>query len=879
MRHHGLTASLFLMISACGGNGDVPPGAVDAGGADAGIDFVAEGVETFAPERVVAGEPFSISCLLIDSTGEMRTPPEGSVQTLRVEPDGSVERLDATTFTATRSGHVEVGCAFITLGLTDDTPSLIAVDPGPVAHVEAVLDRDALTAGESVEVSCIGVDAYGNAVEEVPATLRSDPMSEGNAFEGDVGTFERAGRYDVHCTVDGAESEPARLEVVPALPASLVIALVPDLPVYAIGQVIELARVVTDRYGNTIEDAVVSVTSTPPAGAMIGEGRFRYAVDGRYTLTATVSPPTEGDVVLRESVEIRVDSTGPSIRCNTPSHGGILHLTPGSRTTFSGSVSDLGGIASVHVNDTEVAVDAAGAFSTSLTTVFGVNFVDIAAVDDTGQETTRTCAFLVANRWAPDSSAFGDGLSLRLAQSAVDDGTRTGAINSLGDILHTVLNSAGLRDTLHASLLDANPLKPSSCDASVFGLCVFRSRVDYLDSELRGPNTTRLDLVNGGIRAEVELTNVRAQLRISGTLSSTGWVTFSSIRVVAIFDTRLSGGRLRVSVRPGSVTTTVGSISTSFSGLTGVIVDIVAALANGTLRNLVSNLVTGWVTDNFGSVLDGVVGSLDVASLGTSFAVPRLDGTGTIPVSFSPGFTSLTTSSSRMLVGLGVRIHTPAAHARPTRGAPIPTGTVRYDGSTTRPTQVAVHVGVLTQALHALWRGGFFDATLDHTRVSGLPSGVSAQLSTQLPPALTLRPDGRVELALGAMDLRLTYPELFATPLDAALGARASMRVRLVGDSFVFEDFRIDELHFSTDTVSLDGSTRTTLEGVLTRILERVMGDALNEALPAVPIPAFTLPASLGPYGLPVGAELGLTSPSLSSSGNHFLLSGSFGVR
>ena len=88
-----------------------------------------------------------------------------------------------------------------------------------------------------------------------------------------------------------------------------------------------------------------------------------------------------------------------------------------------------------------------------------------------------------------------------------------------------------------------------------------------------------------------------------------------------------------------------------------------------------------------------------------------------------------------------------------------------------------------------------------------------------------------------------------------------------------------DSLFFSTDLASLDMGTRDTLEGFLTRLLERVLRPALNDALPALPIPSFALPASLSAYGLPGGARLGIVSPSLAFEAPHFVLRGDFAVR
>src|SRR5690606_10001870 len=96
--------------------------------------------------------------------------------------------------------------------------------------------------------------------------------------------FDRAGRYEVFCDLPGAGSRGAALEVSPNVPASLLIARVPDLPIYTVGQVIDIERLVHDRLGNRITDVAVSIASaahednTDPSyhGQPVGDGRFRY---------------------------------------------------------------------------------------------------------------------------------------------------------------------------------------------------------------------------------------------------------------------------------------------------------------------------------------------------------------------------------------------------------------------------------------------------------------------------------------------------------------------------------------------------------------------------------------------------------------------------
>jgi hypothetical protein len=65
------------------------------------------------------------------------------------------------------------------------------------------------------------------------------------------------------------------------------------------------------------------------------------------------------------------------------------------------------------------------------------------------------------------------------------------------------------------------------------------------------------------------------------------------------------------------------------------------------------------------------------------------------------------------------------------------------------------------------------------------------------------------------------------------------------------------------------------LRGLVQQYVER----SLNDALPAIPIPGFTIPASLATYGLPAGATLGIRTPSLGNARQRFELRGGFGQR
>lgn len=842
-------------------------------------------VQTMAPAEVRAGDIIAVTCVILDADGDIYSA-AGRTPRYRVAPEASIERVGGQ-LVAVRVGEVEISCSFPDLMITDESPAIVRIVPGPAAAVTTTVDRSQIEAGESIEVSCDVTDAYGNAIRDASPGVALRPSDAGNTVEGLSATMTRAGIYDVSCELAGAEATTARVEVLPSLPATLALSKVPDQPFYATGQVVEVAAIVTDRFDNVVRDAVVSMVSAPAASATLGSNRFRYFDDGTYVVTARVEPPTQDDVELTGQVTIIVNGSGPQIQCTGPRDGDMIVQAPGSTITVTGTVDDETGISSVLVNGSPATVEG-NTFSAPVVTRFGINFVDVVARDGFGTESTATCAFLASARYAPENSTLGDVISLKLRQPAVDDTNRSGPINSLADLLHIVLNSAGLQQQLDATLTANNPLKPSSCDQRIFGACVLRSEINYVSSggtgiELNGLRTTSLTLVEGGLRAAVVIPELRVRLRISGTLSSTGWVTFRNVNLNLIFNVALSGGRPRISVRPGSVNVSVGSVSTNFSGLSGFIIDIVASLASGTLRTFVENTLRSYITSSFNDVLDGLLAGLDISSLGSTLDVPRLDGSGPIQLGFGVDFSSVGTSSSRMLIGIGTRFTAPTAIARPTRGVAVPPGAASgpliSDPSVAQSMSVSIHAALFNQVTHQLWRAGLLQARVTGDGLGGdLPEGLVADIEGALPPVMNLGNAGRAEIGIGSLSLSLVYPGLFEEPITVSLGARASTTVRLVGDNLSFDAIVVDELFFSTADVSLDASTRMVLEGFFRRLVQAIVDRVLNDSLPALPIPSFALPASLSVYGIPPGTELGITSPALAVEGQHFVLRGNFGT-
>lgn len=844
-------------------------------------------VDTLVTPLVVqAGERVDTACEIFDAEGlpVEFTEEEAPRERIFFDAEGSFGESDEGDVIAVRAGNAQITCTIPDMGLVDTTPAEIEIVPGDPHTVITYVSADIITAGDTVDASCEVFDAYGNLIPDAEPELLVAPTGEGVSVDGLSATLTTAGLHQVACSLPGTQVEEGQeVDVLPGAPAEIIISKSPDQGVYGIGQVVTFTVIVTDAYGNIIPNADADVTSDPAAESF-GDDRYRFNEEGTFSITATIEG-VEGP--LTATTEVIINGTGPTILCDSPSDGEMLDMAPGGTVTFRGSTDDANGIARVTINGTDAAIGRGGTFSHDVKTSFGINFIDITTEDNFGAQNSRTCAFLVSDTWEGMSGFLDDGITLRLAQSAFDDGNRNDGLDSLNDLIYTMLNSSGLRNTLHSEL-NRSPVLKDSCDQRVcpcFGGCCFcahHSKITYRDTRIGGPHSTSLDLVSGGLRARVTLRDINVQVRVDSTLyDGTGWARFNEMSVDITFNVRLRNGRPDVTLnRINSVS--ISNVDLDFPGFGGVIIDILQALFQGQIRNLVRDQLRNYLRDNINSILDDLLSGLDINSLGSSFNVPQLDGSGTVRLSFSLRFSSLPVNSTRALFGIGPRFQASIQHGGPSLGAPIPPGTMRLDPSTNKAVGATVHVGVFNQALHALWRGGLFDATLDGSTLGGsFPDGTHAKIVTNLPPVAYMKGENQVGLDLGAMRVELVYPGFFDESLIVTLGARATTGVALnrAKTDLNFSNVVIDELYFSTDQVSLSPSTRNLVESFLLSLLQDIVDSALNDALPALPIPNFTIPSSLGTFGLPVGATLGLLSPALSQSTNHFVLTGNFGTQ
>lgn len=571
-------------------------------------------------------------------------------------------------------------------------------------------------------------------------------------------------------------------------------------------------------------------------------------------------------------------TTAVTVRCDDPASGTEINLVPGAAFTFRGTVLDTHGVHEVRVNGVPVAFADDGTFSAALTAHFGANVVEVVATGR-GTSTTTLCSFVASDTWSSPTATLAGEASLRLSQGAIDDGDHGSSIDSLGDALAVANDAESLRAALDTNLSAANPLKPNSCDSQTCTflgcICWYSSEVTYRSVEVTSAATSAT-LVSGGISSKTTAEDVRVELRVRGKIAgiafdTTGWVTLTEVSVGSIHDVAVQAGLPRVSVRPGSVVASAGTISTDFNGVDGWIIDnILVPLAEGYLRDAVRDVVRNSATNRSNAVLDGIISSLDVRNVGSSSLVPKLDGSGSLSMGFGISFSSVNFTTSRGLFGMGYRWTSPPSHPDHALGVAIPAGAQLLDPSTTDAAANATSIAALDQVLYALWRSGYFDEAV--TTSTG-----TVTLAAELPPTVSLDAVGGTELRVGGFSAVVAVP---GVPLATRVAVAADLTspVELVGDAVRLTDLHVAKLYVSTPETRLSDDEQTALEGALSEAILIAMQRATADGLPAWPRPVFTIPATLSALGLPGGQQLGIVAPALSFKPRHLVIGGSFGA-
>lgn len=826
-----------------------------------------------------AGDTVHARCLVLDQEGNPMDELSAAAQ-VGFSPAGLLTRNAEGEVVAAIVGTVEATCSLPRYGLYSPGENFLIV-PGAPHNVVTEVVRTEVTAGEEVEATCAVFDYFGNEVTEYDAQIALSPQGEGMTTDGLVAVVEKSGLYAVSCDVAGAsEVEEAFVRVNAALPASIAVSLRPDRNRFRIGDQSVMDTLVLDRFGNRVTGAQIQYDVIGGSASNQGN-RFSFTNDGRFVLSANVTSALDADATeVRAELEVTVNSGGPSIECLRPgtttvADAYMIDAAVGSNVAIPVRVADEFGVAEVRIAGVTATETSPGVFTATVPNAsWGLNVAEVIAVDQDGVESSRVCARLVSDDWVGETALLDNSIALKLAQQAFGPGTPN-QLTTINEILRVILNSPGLKQMIDAAI-------PSRLYSGGCGFTATVPNVDYVRGSLNfGAVTTAVNLRNGGLQLNLTIPNFSLRASACGAIACIGGstVTARATSVTASINANLTlqGGRLRATM-VGDPTVAINNINIDGSGFCGWLVGIISDIFSGTIRDEVTKVLRNMIRDEVGPMLDSLVSSLDINSIGDTFDVPRLDGSGTISLGFGIGMSSLSiTENNRALIGIGSRFSVgTAAHSRTSLGVARRVGNVLLEPPTTasQPVGVALYEGVLNQVLHALWRGGMFQAEIP-------VSNGFARIDAMLPPVASIT-GSKAKIELGGLVLELGLPGFIdpANPLRIVANVRASLNVSIANDQLGFSNFAIEPngLFLSFDD-SIDATSRQIVEDVIGDVLEVILVSALNDGLPALPIPSFTLPASVSDYGLPANAQLGVTNPALTISGTHFRLMGGFGVR
>jgi hypothetical protein len=710
-------------------------------------------VETdVAPTAIEAGGTATVTCVLYNGKDQ---PLSGGQFAVAIAPVGPV--ATGLSVRSERSGTFALACSDTSLGLLDDTPAQLVVNPGPAASTTIALSASTVAAGVQAGVTCTVLDAFGN-VTTAPTEVRVSPTTSVTVASGTSATSgitaTAAGDYEVTCfsaNLGAANLGSATLTVTPNERVGIRLTKTPDLVAYGLAQPITLIGIAIDAYNNDIPGTVaVNTLDAAPAGHhnVLGAGQnlIRFDLEGKYTVSAkAIDIPAQS-----ATLPVVVDQTAPVLTLTEPARGLVTDSLNNVRV--AGTVTDnLGEVAELRIGDTPIPLSPQGgnfsAFSIDVPLKYALNLLDIVAIDPYGNDTLVTRAVEKSTQFHPmversfGKDGIANGLVLVLAQAAFDDGDQTEA--SRDDLAHLF---KFIIENIDFTSFVPDPLTTFSC---ISGSCTVRFKSVTIDDVV-----VHMTLMNGKIRLEVEL------IELAGTIA-----LFFPCNIQFICPTRptaelpgtLSTNKVRlvtdllVSIINGEIVTQTENTQVTIDGLDVTIADptgIAQAAITGAVTFIRPALIAAMevtieslVEDQLAAALGGLFGALTInEEFELPSPVPGQAGN-TIVISTEPKGVDIGTERLQVRVDAIAFAKTPQrphAHLGSIghRGCAPPTS---LTFPPVAPIVVGLHDDLINQLIFAVWEGGTLALDLGPEESAALVGefgleGATIKVDALLPP-------------------------------------------------------------------------------------------------------------------------------------------------
>ena len=677
----------------------------------------------------VAGEPVPWSVSLRDGDGE--TLPVTA--TVISEEEASLTQ-DAETLTPTLAGLQHLTAVGDADGGAFRARATLEVEPADAVSIDLVLAANQAAAGEPLGFTVTAADAFGNAV--TGATVTADSPDVAVVDPQVVSTV--SGIYTLTAAVD-AVSDDETFRVVPGEPVELSLTLSDtDVEVY---DTTRASVTAWDTYGNEVDvDWDLSVEGE--GSTTLSGYNVTFLSEGWFTVWARYED-------LADSVgPILIDSTGPTITLESPERG---LFTEDASTPVSGLLTDdWSGIGELTVDGVDVPVESDGSFSTSVDNTFGMNVLELVAVDGDENPTSDTRARLYGD-FLPYGDADTDGVLARINEPGFD------ALEVLGEGLIEGQDLAGLIPS------PAYSTSSESCVDVIFDeVCITWYSVELtLSNPSIGETDLELDPDAGGwINATFTVYDPYIDWGADGTvlgigMSGDGSISADSITIDMDLLPSVDAGVLSVSVLSADVSSS--NFVFDWDSWLYDVMDFFGLDLSSLVQGYLEDAIEGVIQDDFPSMLADALADLEIAS--------DLD-LGTTTATFAAEPSSVAVDDRGLTLGLATTFTLAEwQHDETGPGSLYGAYTTPTYGTSASGMQVSLSLDFLNQALYGMWGAGLLDQDLGEADLgldlgslgSFLPfDSLAIETHALLPPQVVPGTgDAMLDLHLGDLGLTL----------------------------------------------------------------------------------------------------------------------------
>lgn len=804
----------------------------------------------------------------VSSTPELEVLPGASQAEFRVVP--------------TKATGYDISCRVE--GTVDSTPARLQVVANVPKHLYTLLEPSEIEAGNAAKLACVAQDAYGNPIADFPFSV---DHSEKLALKGLFLSATEAGLHSVRCVPESLSWDlftlhAGSLQVVPAAPAELLVARIPDKGVYKRKEKVKFAPTVRDAYGNVRpDDSVVYAVDTPATGFKDkGEFTIQFNVDNTYEVRFTVAAAP----AIEKVVKILVDGAPPLLVIDYPGWGSMLDGKPS--VVVEGKAGDEGaGIKSLKVNGKNSFPDALNEWKVGLPAAHGLTQV-IAEAIDIGEETSRAVrGFYYSGKYyptdagSPKAHMVDKAIQVFLGKDFFDDGDHNPSKpNDMATIIEVVAGAA-----LQGSLL------PSNLNQGDISVTLSNTKI--------GPLKANLTPYDGGLGTKFEVGPISTDLKVKAkiklgpiktSVSVSGDIKIDAVRLATNLKMHVVNGYAQTEATQTDVQ--IDGMKLHVDGIAGLF-DFLWNMLLKTYQKEIEKQIIGILEGELPKMLQQV---FDALAINQSIEIPpSIPGGKTVTISL------VSFVKNMVFTTLGATIELDASFVSQ-KGVPYTVkGSIGRDGcvgtskdefviDTKQRIQLAMHDDLINQMLYALWYGGALQIKAPLADLTGESNfsgfsldGATLDLDFLLPPILEAcnMPD--------PMKMRLQVGDLFATiqlmlgsdPLDLhnVILADAGLTLALGKDDkgetalMVTLDKELGLLVHLQDITKSWADQKATFQNLITKMLTKALTDgALPLGEPIVlPLPATTIDLSTAVPGLPPGVAMTLALDQLARAGGY----------